>query len=154
VKRRGLLKALQRLATVERDEARLRSATAARQLTESRERFVSATERVEAAQRRVAECLEPGRPLDPAFHLASTSFLMNEWQELDQLNREVRRFEAVDERAQRELAFRQARVKVLERVQQRRLEVQRREQEWALQRESDRVGAELGAYLPRPGSGL
>jgi hypothetical protein len=152
VSRRGVLQALQRLAVVERDEARSRSVVAAKQLFDIRESCSVATDRVEATQRLVVDSLEPGKPMDPVRHLASTSFLMGEWHELEQLHREVRRSEALDERAQRELASRQARVKVLERVDQRRLDERRREETWAVQREDDRVGAELGAHLGRTGN--
>src|SRR5262249_20746810 len=132
---RNVLRALRRLAVVERDDARGRRRAAAEQLATAQQQVQGTAEKIEGSQDSVRERLQSGRRIDPQDSLAANAWLMHEWNSLDAMRREERRLAALDERAQRDLSHRQARVKALERTDQRRQESRKADAGQSAQRE-------------------
>jgi hypothetical protein len=145
--RRGALPALKRLAALERDEARIRSAAASEQLEKVREQESRMESDLAAVRDRVSLSLRVGERIDPVRQQQALTYLMHEQVALRGVKREVLRAKTQEERARRELGARQSRVKALQKVIEHGDRAAAGDVRRLAQRELDRDAAGVGQAL-------
>jgi hypothetical protein len=145
--RRGVLKALARMAALERDEARSRGIASAQELDRLQRNEQTLHGQLTEVQHHIAASTAVDSAVDVTYLKMAQIYSAQCQLALTAAQLGTRRAQVVDDRLRRELAYRQGRVKALEKSAQRRTAVLRTEQVQLVEREADRSAAGLGSRL-------
>jgi flagellar biosynthesis chaperone FliJ len=143
-----MMQALARVAGLERDEARTRSQVMAAELQRLQDSAQQLQREMDGTRQALTQAVRAGELIDIGRCGAIQQYLGHQQHTLRDVERQTKVAGERDERARRELAYAQGRLKALEKAQAKQRQQIDRELSQQAQREDDRRAAELGNALP------